>query len=215
MIDVGLGATLTILNGTVTYGDDGDSTWSAYRDTIAIQRGTLIVKNATISNTCSAGISSAIDVMSNTGPEDAKLIIENSIINSSRYGIRLFGNSETGSAILDMKNTTVNATSSALFLHQPSGTKKGLINATVTDSTVKGVSGVYLWDCGTTAGSGDKNIKLTLNGTTAFTSTGTYLDKDSAISQGKDGYFPGSNGEIIVDYSTQAADTYFQVIDNR
>ncbi|MDO4810610.1 MAG: TasA family protein [Eubacteriales bacterium] len=214
MIDVGMGATLTVMNGTVTYGDDGDSGFSAYRDTITVQRGTLIVKNATIINTCSAGISSAIDIMSNTGSEDAKLIIENSTIESSRYGIRLFGNSETGSAILDMKNTTITATSSALFLHQPSATKKGLIDATVTDSIIKGVSGVYLWDCGNTAGNGD-NIKLTLNGTTAFTSTGTYLDRDSAISQNKDGYFPGFNNQIIVDYSTAAGDNYFKVFDNR
>ena len=216
MINVGKDATLTIENGTVTYGDPGDGSWSAYRNTISIQRGTLIIKNATIENTCQAGISSAIDIMSNTGAEDAKLIIEDSTITSTRYGVRLFGNSTTGKAILEMKNCTVDAASSGIFLHQPQGSnKKGLIEATLTDSTIKGRAAVYVWDCNSVAGDNGDNIKLTLNGTTTLTSTDTYVDKDAAIAAHDDGAFPGYNGQIAVDYSTAGGDTNFKVTDNR
>ena len=214
LVNVGMNAALTIENGTVTYGDNGDSTFSAYRNTISVQRGTLVVKNATIENTCKAGISSAIDVISNTGSEDATLIIESSTINSSRYGVRLFGNSTAGTAKMEMKNTTVNATSSAIFLHQPTSDKLGLIDATITDSQITGGSGVYLWDCNDTAGDGD-NVKLTLNGTTTLTSTSTYSDKASAVAAHEDGYYTGFENQIVVDYSTGSGDSHLLVTDNR
>jgi len=213
LVNVGMNANLTIENGTVTYGDDGDSTYANYRDTITVQSGTLTVKNATISNTCPYGISSAIDVISGSA-DDAVLIIEDSTINSTRYGVRLFANSLTGAAKMEMTNTTVTATSAAIFLQQPSTNKKGLMEATITDSTIKGKYGVYLWDCYAAAGEGD-NIKLTLNGTTTLTSTESFPERAEAVSNHTDGKYPRYDGGIIVDYSTASGDSNLKLTDNR
>ena len=217
MINVGMNSTLTIENGTVEYGDPGDGSWSAYRNTISVGRGTLVVKNATIINTCPTGISSAIDILTNTGPEDAKLIIEDSTVQSQRYGIRLFGNSPNGTAILEMKNTTVTAGSAALMLQQSQGGSNNTpIVATLTDSTLTAPRGVYLWDCNTVAGtSGEESINLILKGSTTMSATGTFSDKAAAIAAGADGNYPGYANQIIVDYSTGSGDTNFKVTDNR
>ena len=115
---------LTVKNGTVTLKHEGDNYgWNACTDVFYVGfNGTLNVENATIENLGGSDMAYAIDLVNAT---NITVNVQNSTLKSSYIAVRVFNNSKTGMNNLTIKDSALEGTSRALWVHQYTAADNG------------------------------------------------------------------------------------------
>ena len=173
-------ATLTIkdssedMTGTLTTQPTVESDgWTVSVSTVTVERlGRVIVESGNIvtksSELVSGGNPYGIDVLTNTGPQTAELTINGGYIESkskSGMGVRLFGNSSTGTVKFTMNGGEIVSASNGrgVWLQQSGGATYHLIEFTMNGGKITAGRALEVGDFNKETATPSENIKVVLN----------------------------------------------------
>lgn len=209
LIDMKAGSKLTLNDGFIELNGVGDPSYAYSTNVISCYCATLDVNRMGITSNTPNGISSAVDVLTNGNTGDSTATLKETVIVAERYGVRAFGNSKTKTSRVICSDCVFNCQSCGPLLQQASSAPNfSYIDCQLNNTTVRAPRGIYIWDCDTSTGSRDPNIALTLTGSTKSYAT---ITPDPS----GDDFYPGLEGEVVVDLSGGQHIGHMKITDNR
>lgn len=209
LIDMQAGSKLTLNNGFIELNGVGDPSYAYSTNVISCYCATFEANRMGITSNTPSGISSAVDVLTNGSTGDSTATFKETVIVAERYGVRAFGNSKTKTSRVVCQDCVFNCQSCGPLLQQASSAPNfSFIDCQLNNTTVRAPRGIYIWDCDTSTEPRDSNIILTLNGSTKSYAT---ITPDPS----GDDFYPGFEGEVVVDVSGSQHIGHIKIADNR
>ena len=121
LININPGAELTINdattgNGAIKLTATNNREWNAYSSVISNQRGKLTVNGGTIEHLGGTDMAYAIDILTNTGAQNAEAVINGGTIKSTYRAIRQFLNSSKAKSILTVNGGTIEGGNKSIWM---------------------------------------------------------------------------------------------------
>ena len=103
-------------NGAIKLTATNNREWNAYSSVISNQRGKLTVNGGTIEHLGGTDMAYAIDILTNTGAQNAEAVINGGTIKSTYRAIRQFLNSSKAKSILTVNGGTIEGGNKSIWM---------------------------------------------------------------------------------------------------
>ena len=128
-------------SGKITVKSQHNNWWNRFSAVIAVQQGTAIINGGTLEHLGGTDMAYGIDVLTNTGSENAKLIVNGGSIESTYRAVRLFLNSKLATCYLEVNGGSISSNNNAGVWIQDSNANVNPFSVTINGGSISGKGG--------------------------------------------------------------------------
>ena len=191
-------------NGAIKLTATNNRGWNAYSSVISNQRGKLTVNGGTIEHLGGTDMAYAIDILTNTGAQNAEAVINGGTVKSTYRAIRQFLNSAKAQNILTVNGGTIEGGNKSIWMQDANASANP--GALTVGATAKLTGDVYLYvTAGSTAWPVEVSIAAAaLQGESKVTTGNVPAGYDLALVDGVYGVYSGA---------AKIGTTYYETVD--